>query len=126
MKNLNILIVDDSATTRRVTMRFLRMIGYERMIEAEDGLAGLEKLKKNPIDLVITDWNMPNMNGIEFLRSIRQDDRFKNIPVLMVTTRGLKEDVINAIKAGANNFIVKPFNQKTLEQKLDTLIKLIK
>lgn len=120
------MVVDDSASTRRITIRFLKLIGYEVIFEAADGKEGLKKLKSKDIDLVITDWNMPNMNGLEFVKAIRADEKLKKIPVLMVTTRGLKEDVINAIKVGANNYIVKPFTQDILNQKILQVIGLLK
>ncbi len=122
---MNILIVDDSPTTRKVTIRYLNILGYNSIIEAGDGKEALKILESKPADIIITDWNMPNMNGLEFLKELRADDNLKRTPVLMVTTRGLKEDVISAVKAGANNYIVKPFTQKTLEQKLNMLLALV-
>ena len=119
------MVVDDSASTRRITIRFLKLIGYEVIFEAADGKEGLKKLKSKDIDLVITDWNMPNMTGLELTRAIRSSDKLKHLPILMVTTRGLKQDIVEALKARVNNYIVKPFTPPILKEKLNAVLKAV-
>jgi two-component system chemotaxis response regulator CheY len=113
------LIVDDMATMRRIIRSILNQLGYQNIDEAEDGKVALQKLKSQKYDFVITDWNMPNMTGIELVQAIRKDPELKHLPVLMVTAEAKKENVIMALKAGVNNYIVKPFTPATLKQKLE-------
>ncbi len=120
-KDIKVLIVDDMATMRRIIKSLLEQLGFKNIDEAEDGAVAFEKLKKGNYDLVITDWNMPNMTGLELVQEIRKDPQLKEIPVLMVTAEAKKENVIAAIKAGVNNYIVKPFTAETLKEKLEKI-----
>jgi two-component system, chemotaxis family, chemotaxis protein CheY len=115
---MRVLVVDDFPTMRRIVKTLLRQLGYTNVIEAEDGQAGLAKLQNEKVDLVLLDWNMPKMTGLELLKAIRADDALQHIPVVMITAEGRKEDVLEAVKAGVNNFVVKPFTAETLEEKL--------
>ena len=119
--NMPILVVDDFSTMRRIIKNILRQLGYTNVIEADDGTTALEKLQSNPVDLVILDWNMPKMTGIELLRTMRADPKFKAVPVLMVTAEAQKENVVEAVQAGVNNYIVKPFTAETLKEKVDKI-----
>lgn len=121
--NIEVLVVDDAATMRRIVRSLLRELGFKNVREAEDGNSALEELKRRRADLVISDWNMPHMSGIELLRAIRGSETLKDIPVLMVTAETKKENVLEAVQAGVNNYIVKPFNAKTLEEKLSKIFK---
>ena len=121
-KNINVLVVDDFETMRRIVKTSLKKLGFLNVIEAEDGKIALKKLEKEKIGLIISDWIMPNMNGIEFLRAVRSDDRFKDTPFIMLTTEGKKQDVIEAVNAGVSNYIVKPFNPDTLNEKIKKVL----
>ena len=122
MASLNILVVDDSATMRRIIVNTLKRIGYNDIIEAEDGVDALAKLEsEGEINFIVTDWNMPNMSGLEFVNKVREEQS-KEIPILMVTTRSIKEDIIEAMKAGVNSYIVKPFTPQTLKEKIDKIL----
>jgi len=118
MAELKFLIVDDFSTMRRIIRNLLKEIGYANADEAEDGQAALTKLRGGAFDFVVSDINMPNMNGFELLTSIRGDASLKHIPVLMVTAEARKEDIVTAAQAGASGYIVKPFTKATLEEKL--------
>lgn len=120
-QNIKILIVDDFSTMRRIIKNLLRELGFNNTDEAEDGDVALNKLKSHPYDFVVTDWNMPNMPGIELLRAIRKDPDLKSIPVLMVTAEAKRENIVEAAEAGVNGYIVKPFNAATLKTKLDKI-----
>ncbi len=122
--DMNVLVVDDAATMRRIVRSLLRELGIKNVREAEDGEMAFEDLKRQKADLVVSDWAMPKMTGIELLRAIRQDDALKEIPVLMVTAESKKENIMEAVQAGVNNYIVKPFNSKTLEDKLNKIFKI--
>jgi len=115
---MKILIVDDSSTMRRIIKNTLQRIGYSDFVEAGDGAEGLAALEQG-IDLVITDWNMPNMDGLTMVKTIRKHPTYKSIPIIMVTTEAAREDIIEAIKNGVNNYIVKPFTPETLKQKIE-------
>jgi two-component system chemotaxis response regulator CheY len=119
---LRFLVVDDFATMRRILRNLLKEIGYSNVDEAEDGMAALHKLKTGEFDFIVSDINMPNMNGFELLKSIRSEPALKELPVLVVTAEAKKEDIITAAQAGANGYIVKPFNKATLEEKLAKII----
>ncbi len=119
------LVVDDSPTMRRIVINALKTFGYNDVIEAGDGQEALEKLRQNKVDFVITDWNMPNMSGLDLTKAIRSDAQLSNLPILMVTTRGLKQDIIEALKARVNNYVVKPFTPQVLKEKLDAVLKTI-
>jgi two-component system chemotaxis response regulator CheY len=120
-KNLKILVVDDFSTMRRIVRNLLKELGYTNVDEAEDGVAALQKLKGSNFQFVVTDWNMPNMTGIELLRAIRADAALKPLPVLMITAEAKKENIIEAAQSGASGYIVKPFTAATLEEKLNKI-----
>jgi len=116
---LKLLVVDDSSTMRRIIKNTLARLGYTDILEGGDGLEGWAALDANPdIEMLITDWNMPEMNGLELVKKVRADMRFKDLPIIMVTTEGGKAEVITALKAGVNNYIVKPFTPQVLKEKL--------
>lgn len=117
------LVVDDSLTMRRIVVNALKSLGYETVIEAADGKEAAGKLAAEGADFVITDWNMPEMNGLDLVRWIRANDQFINLPILMITTRGNKEDVIEAMKARVNNYIVEPFTPAGLKEKIELIMK---
>ena len=118
---MDVLVVDDAATMRRIVKGLLRELGIKNMREAENGSTALDELRKKKADLVVSDWNMPVMNGLDLLRAIRQDNDLKSTPVLMITAEAKKENIIEALQAGVSNYIVKPFNAKTLEEKLSKI-----
>lgn len=122
MADLHILVVDDSLTMRRILTNSLKKLGYEDVIDAVDGKDALGKLYSEEINFVITDWNMPEMSGLEFVTAVREDDKFKDIPILMVTTRSLKEDVVVALKAGVDNYVAKPFTPELLQEKMNAIL----
>ncbi|PIZ31074.1 MAG: response regulator [Alphaproteobacteria bacterium CG_4_10_14_0_8_um_filter_53_9] len=117
-RNMRILVVDDFQTMRRIIINLLRQLGFTNMIEADDGTTGWEKVQAEKIDLIISDWNMPKMTGIDFLKHVRSSEDHKKIPFIMVTAEGKRENVITAVQAGVSNYIVKPFNAMTLKEKL--------
>ncbi len=117
-KNMKFLVVDDFSTMRRIVRNLLKELGYANVDEAEDGAAALQKLKNLNFDFVVSDWNMPNMDGLTLLQSIRADERLKHIPVLMVTAEAKRENIIAAAQAGASGYVVKPFTAGTLDEKL--------
>lgn len=119
--DLDVLVVDDAATMRRIVKGLLHELGFRNIREAENGSTALEELNRKKADLVVADWNMPVMTGIEMLRAIRADEALKAIPVLMVTAEAKKENIVAALQAGVSNYIVKPFNAKTLEEKLNKI-----
>jgi two-component system chemotaxis response regulator CheY len=119
---MKILAVDDSATMRRIIRNHLKQAGFEDVDEAENGKAALTLLTKGQYDLLITDWNMPEMSGLDLVREVRKSDAVKNLPVLMVTTVSAKEDIVTALKAGVNNYVVKPFDAETLHSKITQVI----
>lgn len=125
-QNMKILVVDDFSTMRRIIRNILKEIGYTNVDEADDGSTALEKLKAGGFQFVITDWNMPNMPGIELLKAIRQDDALKHTPVLMVTAEAAKENVVIAVQAGVNNYIVKPFTAAALKERIDLILEKLK
>jgi len=118
-ENIKILIVDDFASMRRIIKNTLKQIGFKHVFEADDGTTALAMLKDQRVDLILADWNMPKMSGLELLKKIRQDKALKSIPVLLVTAEAQKENVIEAIQAGVNNYIVKPFTPDSMKQKLE-------
>jgi two-component system chemotaxis response regulator CheY len=120
---MKFLVVDDSPTMRRIVNNSLKGLGYTDVIEAEDGKDALAKIEG--IDFIITDWNMPVMTGLEFTKAVRADDKYKHLPILMVTTRGVKDDIVEALTARVNNYVVKPFTPQVLKEKIDTIIKSI-
>ena len=116
--NLKFLVVDDFATMRRIVRNLLKELGFNNVDEAEDGVNALQKLRNDHFDFVVSDWNMPNMTGIDLLRNIRADENLKGLPVLMVTAEAKKENIIAAAQAGASGYVVKPFTAATLDEKL--------
>ena len=124
--DMKFLIVDDFSTMRRIVRNLLKEIGYTNADEAEDGAAALAKLKGGAFDFVVSDINMPNMNGFELLTQIKADASIKHLPVLMVTAEAKKEDIVTAAQAGAAGYIVKPFTKATLEEKVNKIIEKMK
>ena len=118
---IRILIVDDFSTMRRIIRNILKQLGFENVEEAENGADAYEKLDGDKYDFVITDWNMPVMDGIGLLKKIRTDPAMKTLPVLMVTAEAEKDKVVAAIQAGVNNYIVKPFTAEVLKEKMDKI-----
>jgi two-component system, chemotaxis family, chemotaxis protein CheY len=116
--NTKFLVVDDFSTMRRIVRNLLKELGYSNVEEAEDGADGLNKLKQGGYEFVVSDWNMPNMDGLTMLQNIRADEALKSLPVLMVTAEAKKENIIAAAQAGANGYVVKPFTAATLDEKL--------
>jgi len=121
-KSIKILIVDDFATMRKVIRNLLKQSGYENIVEAEDGVNALKILKSQKIDFIVSDWNMPNMSGLELLKAVRADEDLKALPFLMVTAEALQENVVAAVKAGVSNYIVKPFTSETLDEKIKKIM----
>ena len=116
--NMKFLVVDDFSTMRRIVRNLLKELGFTNVQEAEDGVDGLNKLRSEEFDFVVSDWNMPNMTGIDMLRAIRADPTLKHLPVLMVTAEAKRENIIEAAQAGASGYVVKPFTAGTLDEKL--------
>lgn len=116
--NMKFLVVDDFSTMRRIVRNLLKELGFTNVTEAEDGVDALGKLHGGDFEFVVTDWNMPNMTGIDLLRAIRADASLKHLPVLMVTAEAKRENIIEAAQAGASGYIVKPFTAGTLDEKL--------
>lgn len=119
--SIKVLVVDDFATMRRIVKGVLKQLGYNDIIEAEDGDQALKELKKENIGLIVSDWNMPNMTGLDLLKVVRADDKLKDTPFLMVTAEGQKENVVQAVQAGVSNYIVKPFTPETFSAKLEKI-----
>lgn len=120
-KNLRFLVVDDFSTMRRIVRNLLKELGFNNVDEAEDGQAALSRLREAEFDFVISDWNMPVMDGLELLTQIRQDDALEALPVLMVTAEAKKENIVAAAQAGASGYVVKPFTAAVLEEKLNKI-----
>jgi len=120
-KNMKILIVDDFSTMRRIIKNLLRDLGFTNTQEADDGQTALPMLQSIHFDLLVTDWNMPGMQGIDLLKAVRADPKLAKLPVLMVTAEQKREQIIEAAKAGVNGYIVKPFTAATLKEKLDKI-----
>ncbi len=119
--SMKILVVDDFATMRRIMKNILKQIGFSNIIEADDGTTAIEELKKTSIDLIISDWNMPKMTGIDLLKKVRSTDGLKDIPFLMVTAEAQKQNVIDAVQAGVTNYVVKPFTAEAISEKLEKI-----
>lgn len=120
--SIKILIVDDFATMRRIMKNILKQIGFTNIHEADDGTTALEELKKNNFDLIISDWNMPKMTGLELLKTVRADQAYKEVPFLMVTAEAQKQNVIEAVQAGVSNYVVKPFTAEAISEKLEKIM----
>ena len=123
--NMKILIVDDFSTMRRIIKNLLRDLGYTNTQEADDGLTALPMLKGGDFDFLVTDWNMPGMQGIELLKEVRADEKLASLPVLMVTAEQKREQIVEAAQAGVNGYIVKPFTAVTWKEKLDKIFERI-
>lgn len=120
---LRFLVVDDSVTMRRIVLNSLKQIGHEEFVEAADGREALTKLfADDGINFVITDWNMPDVTGLDFVKQVRANPKYASLPILMVTTRGMKEDIVEALQAKVNNYIVKPFTPQVLREKIEQII----
>ena len=119
---MRFLVVDDSTTMRRIIINTLNKVGYKDCAEAANGREGMEKLTANGADMVITDWNMPEMSGIDFIRAIRANAATRELPVLMVTTNAAKDDIVEALRAGINSYVVKPFTPETIKEKIEGIL----
>jgi two-component system, chemotaxis family, chemotaxis protein CheY len=118
---MKFLVVDDSVTMRRIIVNALERVGYADAVEAVDGMDALAKFDSS-VSFIITDWNMPRMSGVEFAQAVRQREDGRSVPILMVTTRGSREDIVAAVEAGVNNYILKPFTPTVLKEKIDLLL----
>lgn len=125
MASMKILIVDDSITIRRIITNALKTIGFPETVEAVDGKDALDKLDGGNVDFIITDWNMPQMNGLDFIKEVRANPIYSSLPILMITTHGSEQDVIEALKAKVNSYIVKPFTPQELKEKIDGILKAV-
>ena len=121
-KNIRILIVDDFSTMRRIVKNLLNDLGFHNTSEADDGHSALAELRKAPFDLVITDWNMPGMPGLDLLKAVRSDDKLAKLPVLMLTAEAKREQIVEAAQAGVNGYVIKPFTAATLKEKIDKIL----
>jgi len=120
---LKFLVVDDSVTMRRIVLNSLKQIGHEAFVEAGDGREALNKLQADDtINFIITDWNMPDLTGLDLVKAVRANPKYETLPILMVTTRGMKEDIVEALQAKVNNYIVKPFTPQVLREKIEQII----
>lgn len=120
-QNMKILVVDDFSTMRRIVRNILKQLGYSNIVEADDGSTALDTLKKEKIDFIVSDWNMPKMTGLELLKAVRGDDTLKAIPFLMVTAEAKKENITDALQNGVSNYIVKPFTAETMKEKIEKI-----
>jgi two-component system, chemotaxis family, chemotaxis protein CheY len=116
---MKIMVVDDFSTMRRIVKNVLKQLGYENIEEAEDGAQAFAKLKAGGFSFMVSDWNMPNMDGLELLKTVRKDPDLKSLPILMVTAEAEKDKVVTAIQAGVNNYVVKPFTAEVFKEKMD-------
>lgn len=120
---LKFLVVDDSVTMRRIVLNSLKQIGHDAFVEAGDGREALAKLQADDsISFIITDWNMPDLTGLDLVKAVRANPKYDTLPILMVTTRGMKEDIVEALQAKVNNYIVKPFTPQVLREKIEQII----
>ncbi len=119
--NMLVLVVDDFSTMRRIVKNILRQLGFNNIIEADDGTTAWEILQKQKIDFIVSDWNMPQMTGIELLRKVRADEKFADLPFLMVTAEAQQENILEAAQAKVSNYIVKPFTADTLKKKIEKI-----
>ena len=125
MASIKILIVDDSITIRRIITNALKTIGFPETIEASNGKEALEKLTSGKVDFIITDWNMPEMNGLDFIKNVRSNPLYSSMPILMITTRGTEHDVVEALQAKVNSYIMKPFTPQELKEKIEGILKAV-
>lgn len=124
-KDMKILIVDDFSTMRRIIKNLLRDLGYTNTLEADDGLTALPMLQNGNFDFLVTDWNMPGMQGIDLLKAVRSDENLAGLPVMMVTAESKRDQIVEAAQAGVNGYIVKPFTATTLKEKIDKIFERI-
>ncbi|MEM6998375.1 MAG: chemotaxis response regulator CheY [Pseudomonadota bacterium] len=124
-KNMNILIVDDFSTMRRIIKNLLRDLGFTNTSEADDGTTALPMLQTGKFDFLVTDWNMPGMQGIDLLKAVRSDPELASMPVLMVTAESKRDQIVEAAQAGVNGYVVKPFTAATLKEKIDKIFERI-
>ncbi len=117
--NMKVLIVDDFATMRRILRNILKQIGFTNIVDADDGNTALKELQKEKIDLILCDWNMPEMPGIDLLKTLKADEQLKDIPFVMVTAEAQKDNIIEAVKSGVSSYIVKPFSAEAVSEKLN-------
>ena len=125
MASIKILIVDDSITIRRIITNALKTVGFTDTIEASNGKEALEKLPSGKVDFIITDWNMPEMNGLDFIKIVRSNPLYSSMPILMITTRGTEHDVVEALQAKVNSYIMKPFTPQELKEKIEGILKTV-
>jgi two-component system, chemotaxis family, chemotaxis protein CheY len=125
MASIKILIVDDSITIRRIITNALKTVGFTETIEASNGKEALEKLTGGKVDFIITDWNMPEMNGLDLIKEIRANPVHSSMPILMITTRGTEHDVVEALQAKVNSYIMKPFTPQELKEKIEGILKTV-
>jgi two-component system chemotaxis response regulator CheY len=125
MASMKILVVDDSITIRRIISNALKTVGFPETVEAVNGKDALEKLASNKIDFIITDWNMPEMNGLDLIKEIRANPVYSSMPILMITTRGTERDVVDALQAKVNSYIMKPFTPQELKEKIEGILKTV-
>ncbi len=121
-KDLTVMVVDDFSTMRRIIRKILKDLEFKEVIEAENGAEAFELLKTNKVDVIVSDWNMPTMTGLELLKRVRADERLKGLPFLLVTAEAQKENIIEAIQAKVSNYVVKPFTPAALAEKLAKII----
>ena len=121
--SIKILIIDDFATMRRILKNILKQLGFKNLVEADDGTTALDILESQKIDLIISDWNMPKMTGLELLKKVRASTEYKKTPFLMVTAEAQKQNVIEAVQAGVSNYVVKPFTAEAISEKLEKILK---
>lgn len=120
---MKFLVVDDSVTMRRIVVNSLKGLGYSEFLEAGDGKEAMDVLNSDDsVEFVITDWNMPNVSGLELVKAIRVHPKYQNVPILMVTTRGVKEDIMEALQAKVNNYVIKPFTPPILKEKIEQIL----
>lgn len=119
--NMKVLVVDDFSTMRRIIKNILRQLGFNNVVEADDGTTAWEMINKEKIDFIVSDWNMPQMTGIELLRKVRASEQYGELPFLMVTAEAQQENIIEAVQAKVSNYIVKPFTAETMKQKIDKI-----
>ncbi|MBW1916166.1 MAG: response regulator [Deltaproteobacteria bacterium] len=120
--SIRVMVVDDFATMRRIIKGALKQLGFSDIIEAEDGDLAFKMLKKDKVGLIVSDWNMPNMTGIDLLKAVRQDSNLKGTPFIMVTAEGQKDNIIQAVQSGVSNYVVKPFTPETFNKKVTTVL----
>ncbi|PIE61963.1 MAG: response regulator [Desulfobacterales bacterium] len=121
--SIKVLVVDDFATMRRILKNILKQLGFKNLVEADDGATAWGVLEAQEIDLIISDWNMPKMTGLELLKKVRANGKYKDIPFLMVTAEAQKQNVIEAVQAGVSNYVVKPFTAESISEKLEKVLK---